>query len=196
MKDIPQDLKTIDLYLLDQLFKGSIQANDKILDAGCGSGRNIKWLLQNQYKVTALDPKEEVIQALRKQYPEQSDHFFVSSLEDFKSEEQYDFIICNAVLHFARDHQHFDAMFNGLVKHLAPNSRLFIRMTTNIGIENMLDQEEEGVHHLPDQTTRYLITRNKIEELLNKHQLKLAAPIKTVVVDGLRSMGIFVFSNQ
>jgi len=32
-----------DIYLLDQILKDRYETGDKILDAGCGKGRNLKW---------------------------------------------------------------------------------------------------------------------------------------------------------
>ena len=35
------ELGDIDIYLLDQILRGRIGPGDRVLDAGCGSGRNL-----------------------------------------------------------------------------------------------------------------------------------------------------------
>lgn len=44
-----------DIYLLDQIMKGRYNANDKILDAGCGNGRNLHWFLLYNISVYGID---------------------------------------------------------------------------------------------------------------------------------------------
>ena len=190
MKEL-EALRGIDVYLIDQLLKNRINSDSKILDAGCGYGRNIHYLIHNGLDVTAIDVNIEPIEALREQYPEIKDRFLVTSLEDFASPIHFDFIICNAVLHFASGHKQFGKMFDSLVCHLKENGILFIRMTSTIGLK--LDQPNRyGVFDLPDGSVRYLITRAKIDELLAKYSLSLLEPVKTVKVEELRSMTTLV----
>lgn len=189
-------LQGTDIYLLDQFFKGRPAPGKTVLDAGCGYGRNLRWLMQNGYQVSAFDADEEAITQLKVEYLEAADRFWVAKLEDFTSATQYDFVICNAVLHFARDHAHFDAMFDRLAKLLLPNGILFIRMTSDIGLEDRVRNGKNGVFLLPDGSTRYLLTRPKVNELLRTHHLRLIEPVKTVFVDGLRSMTTLVINND
>lgn len=188
-------LQGIDIYLIDQLLKHRINEKSKILDAGCGRGRNIHYLIENGLDVTALDQSAESIELLQSHYPKLKHQFLVSSLEDFISDQQFDFIICNAVLHFARGHEHFENMFASLVRHLVPNGTLFIRMTSTIGLE-LAQNDQNGVFQLPDNSERYLITRSKIDDLLLKHSLALLEPVKTVKVEELRSMTTIVLTTR
>ncbi|MFT3743892.1 MAG: hypothetical protein QM785_06305 [Pyrinomonadaceae bacterium] len=50
MDDIRETFGGIDIYLFDQIQKGRFSPGMKILDAGCGGGRNIHWLLRNGYQ--------------------------------------------------------------------------------------------------------------------------------------------------
>lgn len=189
-------IKNIDIYLLDQFLKGRLKSEDKILDAGCGSGRNIKLLINEGYSVFGIDEKKEVIDGLKARYPVLQQNFTTTNIEQFDSTEKFDFIICNAVLHFAKNHEQFDRLFKKLVSLLNHNSTLFIRMTTDIGIKELLTENNNGSYNLPDNTTRYLITNNKINNLLLQHSLELIEPVKTVVVDGKRSMVTLVFKKH
>ena len=194
MKEL-EALRGIDVYLIDQLLKNRIDSESKILDAGCGSGRNIHYLINNGLDVTGADANPEVIEFLRAQYPEIKYQFIQSTLEEFISHLRFDFIICNAVLHFAKGHEHFSAMFASLVHHLKSNGILFIRMTSDIGLA--LDQNDRnGVFDLPDGSERYLISRARIGELLSEHSLSLLEPVKTVKVEELRSMTTLVLAKK
>lgn len=194
MKEL-EALRGIDVYLIDQLLKNRIDSDSKILDAGCGNGRNIHYLIKNGLDITGIDAKAEAVQFLRDTYPEKSEQFILSTLEDFTSPLRFDFIICNAVLHFARSHEHFNKMFASLVDHLKPTGILFIRMTSDIGLK--LDQNDRnGVFNLPDGSERYLITRTQINELISEHSLALLEPVKTVKVEDLRSMTTLVLTKN
>lgn len=194
MKEL-EAIRGIDVYLIDQLLKGRIDPESKILDAGCGSGRNIHYLIHNNFDVSGMDINLEAIHRLKSQYPDLQNNFHTSSLESFHSNLQFDFIICNAVLHFARDHEHFSKMFSSLIKLLAKGGVLFIRMTSDIGLS--LDSEgQNGVHLLPDGTKRYLISRDQVDSLISEHSLSLIEPVKTVKVEDLRSMTTLVFAKH
>jgi tellurite methyltransferase len=190
------NLNGIDIYLLDLLLKGFIDGNQEILDAGCGAGRNIKYFLSQNMHVTGVDSDEQCILELKNQYPEKSSRFIHSSIEEFGNGKNYDVIICNAVLHFAQDHKDFDIQFEKLISLLNPNGLIFIRMTSNIGIDMMGMEGLNGTYCLKDGTIRYLITLEKIQELMGKFHLKKQAPIKSTVVEGVRSMATLVFTRS
>ena len=189
-------LKGIDIYLLDLLLKGFIHGNQEILDAGCGRGRNIKYFLSQNMHVTGVDSDAQCILELKSQYPEKASKFIHSSIEEFENGKNYDVIICNAVLHFAKDHKGFDVQFEKLISLLNPNGLIFIRMTSNIGIDMIGMESIAGVHCLKDGATRYLITLEKIQELMRKFHLTKVSPIKSTVVEDVRSMTTLVFTRS
>ena len=55
MTKLQEQFGQIDIYLFDQLLKGRISPGMRILDAGCGSGRNIFYFLREGYEVYAAD---------------------------------------------------------------------------------------------------------------------------------------------
>lgn len=175
--------------------KGNFTAQQKILDVGCGNGRNIRFLLDSGFNVSGIDEDKNVIDLLKVNHPLNSDNFIHSNIEDYTPSEKYDAIICNAVLHFAKGHEHFDLLFDQLISFLNPNSLLFIRMTSDIGIEDLLRNGANGIFVLPDGTTRYLITKSKIDRLLKKYNLKSIENIKTVNVNDKRCMTTLVLKN-
>ena len=172
--------------------KGNINSNHRILDAGCGGGRNLSLLINNDWNAVGIDSNQDVIHRLQARFPNKIKDFIVSSVEEYDDNSGFDAIICNAVLHFAEGHNHFDAMFESLNNNLKPGGLLFIRMTSNIGLD-LENVNSSGVYLLPDNSRRYLITKNKIEEVRQKYPLRLEEPIKTVNVNDLRCMTTLVF---
>ena len=55
----------IDIYLFDQLLKGRILPGMRILDAGCGSGRNLVYFLREGYEVYGADSEAQAVDSLR-----------------------------------------------------------------------------------------------------------------------------------
>lgn len=192
MKEISA-LQGMDIYLMDQLFRGKITKDQRILDAGCGAGRNMRFLLEKDFNVSGFDPNEPAIFRLKEQFHQKKNSFNIASIENFNDPDGFDYIICNAVLHFAQDHTHFNEMFKSLVSLMRPGGTLFIRMTSDIGIN--LNEIDTGVHILPDGSTRYCVTRKQIDALLTQHNLKLDGLVKTVKVEELRSMTMIVFQR-
>ena len=65
MIDLEQQFGQIDIYLFDQLLRGNIATGMRVLDAGCGSGRNVHYLLQSGFEVFGVDASAEAIAAVR-----------------------------------------------------------------------------------------------------------------------------------
>ena len=185
-----------DIYLVDQIMKGRYQPGDSILDAGCGGGRNLHWFLQNDFHINGIDANEVAIENLKNQFPELANSFRVASLERMPFNDGYfDHIICSAVLHFAENTAHFNAMFTELVRILKPGGTLFIRITSDIGIEEKVRLIADGVYLIPDGSTRFLLTRKMLAVCMQQNNLSFAEPLKTVNVDDVRCMSTLLLQK-
>src|SRR4051812_24646483 len=109
----------IDIYLFDQILRGRIAPGMTVFDAGCGSGRNLVYLLRSGYDVLGADSDPQAIIAMRRLVATLAPaipaaHFRVEPLENMSFPDALaDVVISSAVLHFARDDDHFDAMLRG-----------------------------------------------------------------------------------
>src|SRR4030088_1056922 len=56
----------IDIYLFDQLLKGRIVPGMRVLDAGCGAGRNLVYLLRGGFEVFGVDESRGAIAQARR----------------------------------------------------------------------------------------------------------------------------------
>jgi len=190
-----ENIRGLDLYLLDQILKGRLHTDMKVLDAGCGSGRNFIVLKKLGYDVTGFDSNSEFIQELKMSHPSFAQSLSINSIERFPPKNTYDYVIVNAVLHFAESHQHFENMFNSLAQLLKPNGQLFIRMTSNLAIEHSFDVKENGIAYLPDESYRYLLELSRLSKLMQENSLEWVEPIKTVNVADLRCMSTIILQK-
>jgi 2-polyprenyl-3-methyl-5-hydroxy-6-metoxy-1,4-benzoquinol methylase len=55
----------IDIYVFDQLLRGNIAPNMRILDAGCGYGRNLVYLLRCGAEIFAVDANAGCVEQVR-----------------------------------------------------------------------------------------------------------------------------------
>ena len=55
----------IDIYVFDQILRGNITAEMRVVDAGCGYGRNLVYLLREGCEVFALDAQEAGVAHVR-----------------------------------------------------------------------------------------------------------------------------------
>ncbi len=190
-------LGATDIYLVDGILKGRYGQKDVLLDAGCGEGRNLFWFLQNGFAIYGIDSSAEAIENVKIIYSGLSPgRFRVEDLENTSFDNAFfDGIICSAVLHFACNAKHFFAMITELVRILKPGGNLFIRMTSDIGIEKKVQPVGDGLFLLPDGSTRFLLTRPLLAELLQQYPLSFIEDFKTVNVADLRCMSTLVMQK-
>jgi tellurite methyltransferase len=184
----------IDIYLFDQLLKGRFNNCQTILDAGCGGGRNLHYFLHNGVKVYGVDADAGAVAAI-KQLSAQlapdnpTDNFTVSGLKNLPyTNNFFDLIICSAVLHFAKDHNHFDDMLRSIWRVLKPGGFFFARLASDIGIEKLVEPLGNGRYNLPDGSTRYLVNEEILIDYTTELGGELFEPIKTTNVQNLRCM--------
>ncbi len=198
MPDLEAQFGPIDIYLFDQLLKGRIPHGSRVLDAGCGSGRNLVYLLREGIEVFGVDVDPAAIAAVRELAPHlPATNFRVEPLEATTFDESsFDFVISSAVLHFARDDEEFQAMLLGSWRPLKPGGIFFCRLASTIGIENQVKRIEGRRFKLPDGSTRYLVDEALLAQAGARLGGELVDPLKTTVVQNQRSMTTWVMRKR
>jgi tellurite methyltransferase len=198
MPSLQEQFGEIDIYLFDQLLRGRIHPGMKILDAGCGGGRNLVYLLRQDFDVSGVDQDREAIQEVRRvaRYlapKSPAEKFKLGTLESLPGgAASFDFVICNAVLHFATSDRQFLAMLHGIWQVLKPGGILFCRLASSIGIEPLVKPIAGRRYLLPDGSERYLVDAALLEKLTRELKAELVDPIKTTLVQNQRSMTTWV----
>ena len=198
MQRLKSTFGDIDIYVFDQILKGRIGPNDRVLDAGCGSGRNLVYLLQSGVDVWAVDGDPDAVAEVRELARQLApalpdDRFRVEPVENLTfPDDFFTVVLSSAVLHFARDDRQFASMLEAMWRVLAPGGMLFCRLASSVGIESQVRRLPNGQFRLPDGTIRYLVD----EDVLNRWTLTLGGvllePLKTTIVHGQRSMTTWV----
>lgn len=199
MSALAEQFGSIDIYVFDQLLRGNIAPGMRVLDAGCGGGRNLTYLLREGYECFGVDRSEEAIGYVRamaaRLAPELSpESFRVEGLEGMSFSDGFaDVVLCNSVLHFAKDDAQFEGILRELWRVLRPGGMLFCRLASTIGGGNF--ERVEGSER------RYLMSHGEDWYLVDEDLLmgwtaklggRLVDPLKTTVVQGTRSMTTWV----
>ena len=194
-------LGNVDIYLLDQILKGRFTKEMKILDAGCGEGRNAVYFINQGYQIFGIDPNEMAIQYCRYLSKSLNPEFDALRFQLGRLEEipfhagAFDAVICSAVLHFAESVDNFWQMIREIHRVLKPGGIFWFRMTTGFG--GILEEShvlENGKYLLPDGSERFLMTQALVDNLLQLGFQHLENP-KSVLVHGQRAMGVFVLEK-
>jgi tellurite methyltransferase len=192
----------IDIYLFDQILKGRITAGDRLLDAGCGSGRNLRYLLRSGVEVWGVDADSDAVLDVQRLasrlvpgYP--ADRFRVEPIERMSfADHTFSVVVSSAVLHFARDPEQFAAMVLEMWRVLAPGGMFFARLASSIGIAGRVMPLGKHRFRLPDGTERYLVDEATLLGWGERLRGRLMDPIKTTVVQDQRSMTTWVLRKD
>ncbi len=198
--DLETEFGRIDIYLFDQLLRGRIRPGDRVFDAGCGSGRNLVYLLRSGYEVFGADADPAAVRAVRALAASlapmlPAENFRVEPLDRLTVPAGLaTVVISSAVLHFARTDEQFDAMLEGSWRALAPGGLFFCRLASSIGIESRIVPvgPSSRRYALPDGSERYLVNEALLMDRTRRFGATLLDPIKTTVVQDQRSMTTWV----
>jgi SAM-dependent methyltransferase len=188
----------IDIYLFDQLLRGRIQPGMRVLDAGCGPGRNLVYLLRAGYEVFATDADAESIDAVRRLASSlapalPAGNFRVEPVERMSFDDGFaDAVVSSAVLHFSSNDVQFAGMVNEMWRVLKPGGMLFCRLASTIGMESRMKALGDGRYLLPDGSERYLVDEAMLMRFTRTLGGTLADPLKTTVVQDQRCMTTWV----
>jgi tellurite methyltransferase len=184
----------IDIYLFDQLLRGRFDGARTVLDAGCGGGRNLVWLLRNGFDVYAVDRDARAVERVRRMAAElapglPAENIRVAEADALPfADAAMGVVISSAVLHFAADEAHFGRMVDEAWRVLRPGGMLFARLASSIGIEARVRPVGNGRHRLPDGSERFLVDEAGLLARTEAMGGVLLDPIKTTNVQNLRAM--------
>jgi tellurite methyltransferase len=197
---IQEQFGQIDIYVFDQILRGNILPGMRVLDAGCGYGRNLVYLLRTGCEVFAIDQDEEAIEHVRQLsasletgLPEEN--FQVGSIERMSFPDGIaDVVLCNSVLHFARDDRHFRTMLAELWRVLKPGGMLFCRLGSRIGMD--FQRIRGNVYLIPDGSKWYLVDEAMLLALTGEMNAVQVDPLKTTIVQDYRCMTTWVLRKR
>ena len=94
----------------------------RVLDIGCGEGKDAVFFAKCGYVVTAFDISEQGIEKAKKlaQYNKVDVNFFKADLFDYRPDTKYDIIFSSGVLHFIRQAERKE-ICDSLKEHTADN---------------------------------------------------------------------------
>ncbi|HXT33684.1 MAG TPA: class I SAM-dependent methyltransferase [Vicinamibacterales bacterium] len=190
----------VDIYLFDQLLRGRFDRRRRILDAGCGSGRNLRYFLAAGFDVYAIDEDPAAVSAARKLAASAApklppDNIRQGTLHALPwADARMDAVICSAVLHFARDRSHFDRMLDEMWRVLARGGMFFARLASSIGLESRLT-DTTGRVKLPDGSDRFVVDEQLLLDAAYERNAALLDPIKTTNVQNQRCMTTWVLQK-
>ena len=188
----------IDIYVFDQIVRGRITPQMRVLDAGCGAGRNSEYLIQCGAEVFGVDADSSQIARVRAVALERAsdfpaENFSVGCLTELPfPDSHFDAVICSAVLHFAADSSEFEAMVSEMWRVLAPGGVFFSRLASTIGVEDQVTRLRDRWHHLPDGSDRFLVDEAYLLQITSRLGGELLDPLKTTVVQNMRAMTTWV----
>jgi len=196
-KNLQERFGGIDVYLFDQLLKGRFDPRMRVLDAGCGPGRNLVYFLREGFDVYAVDVSAEAVAEARSLARTLAPHL---PAENFRrepvermsfAEASFDAVLSSAVLHFARDEGHWRAMLSEMWRVLKPGGIFFARLASSDGVEDYVERLGGRRFRLRGGAEWLLADERMLREATRSLRAELLEPLKTVVVHGARAMAVW-----
>jgi SAM-dependent methyltransferase len=202
MTELRKQFGEIDIYLFDQLLRGRVAPGMRILDAGCGAGRNLIYFLRQGYEVFGVDRDSGSLQDMRclaatlaPDLP--AENFRLEAIESMSFPNAFaDFVISSAVLHFARNDDQFRDMLQGTWRVLKPGGVLFCRLASSIGLEDQIQRVVGRRFLLPDGSERYLVDEALLTQAAQDLGGHMIDPLKTTIVQNARCMTTWVLQKD
>jgi len=110
------------------------------------------------------------------------------------ADEFADVVICNSVLHFSRDEDHFRAQLSELWRVLRPGGLFFARLGSRIGMD--FERIRAGIFRVGDGSEWFLVDEEMLLDLTEELSATLVDPLKTTIVQDYRCMTTWVLRKR
>jgi tellurite methyltransferase len=159
----------IDIYLFDQILKGRFDRRRRVLDAGCGDGRNLVYFLRRGFQCFGIDREPSAVARVRALASElapavSSENFHVGELDDLPWADEEAWRV------------------------LAGDGLLFARLASSIGLEGRIGAVGGRRTRLPDGSERFVVNESMLIDWTGRLGGQLLDPIKTTNVQQQRCM--------
>lgn len=141
----------------------SISRHHKVLEIGCGEGRDAIALLEQGFDLLATDVSAEAISFCQKQVPHHAAHFQILDCVTEQLDETFDFIYAVAVIHMLVPDADRDAFYRFIGSHLKPGGIALICTMGDGSIERRTDIRtafdiQERIHEQTGRTVQIAST--------------------------------------
>ncbi|MBV6639213.1 MAG: class I SAM-dependent methyltransferase [Cyclobacteriaceae bacterium] len=174
----------IDLELLDLILKGFFSEHQKLLDIGCGEGRNLIYFLQNDFDIYAIDIDRSSVDLVRymvKSFGKDPTKIIQHDIRDPLSDmSPMDAVICSRVLHFCEDENSFLKAWQNISHLLGPGGLLYLSMDSIIGFSDYVKKLSDRKIQFSDGSVRFPLTEDLLEEMNISDSYEKLTPVKTI----------------
>ena len=153
-------------------FTKLLDGSGKILDAGCGWGRDVNYFVQNGFNAHGIDKAQKPLNYGIKEYPIEDINERLKKMDvtelDFK-DQTFDGIWCNSLIHFYPPENMVEPV-SELSRVLKDKGILYIsfKLSETGELESSIREENDG-----SKIKRYLMPPEKIQKLLKKQDLEI-----------------------
>ncbi len=178
-----------DLILIDQILKNRFQRQTRILDAGCGEGRNMTYFINNGFNLYGIDINSDAVKMARMYCKSLNKNYEAEQIQKFSIENNpfpdnfFDSIICINVLHSANNRNEFFLWLKQLSRMMNFGGFLLLGTQSNIGIKSYPIKSDQKEIVEPEQEDLFLLTGDVLNEILRLDYLKNVENTKTLLID-------------
>jgi len=179
--------------LIDQILKNRFHKQMRILDAGCGEGRNMVYFIKNDFKIYGIDANADAIRMAKLYCKSLNKTFEVENIQNLAIEQNpfpnqfFDAIICINVLHSAKNQNDFFRWLGHLIRMLNSGGFLLLSLQSQIGVSQNHQQSDPHSRNNLGNENFYLLTENVLKEILKLDNLKTIENTKTILIDDNKS---------
>jgi ubiquinone/menaquinone biosynthesis C-methylase UbiE len=183
-------------FIAETLSQRAVNSGARILDAGCGTGRQAVELARRGYNVTGLDMSAQLIVEAQKRIndPSLSISFIEGDILALASTPQYDGILCRGVLNDLLDETSRQEVFFSFARALRPGGALILDVREWEGTVNR--KTSEPVFEKSVDTSRGKLTFRSRTRLDPQRRRLLVAERHTLLKDGVETVSTYDFKMQ
>lgn len=168
--------------VMEMIRKYQISPRQRLLEIGCGEGRDSRSVLEQGYSLLATDISQEAIAYCKKKTPQYADHFCVLDCLSDHLDEQYDFIFGIAVVHMLVLDEDRNGFFQFIRTHLSAEGSALICSMGDGMLEHRSDIETaftlQERNHVSGEmmvagTSCRMVSWDTLEKEIAKNGLKL-----------------------
>ena len=171
----------MDLYLMDAILKGHLPEAGKVLDVGCGEGRNGIYFINQGYEYHGIDQdsyKIKLLEYLAASLPTSNTSFTIDSMHKVHYQDDYDVLIASRILHFSNDRESFLALWEKLKESVKAGGVLYFAVDSAIASE-FITEKPNGQTEFEDGSVSFALTNSMYQQM--KNGLLEVEMLKTII---------------